>query len=102
MLIIPSRTRKSAFVLTLSFIAAALTLIACTEPPSWQKLLASKIRQQYPAYKVLPLDSGNLSVERPGMSTMPVDVNAIAAFCLRGTKDCDYAADQMLLQLQKP
>ena len=77
-------------------------LAACTEPPGWQKLLAAKIGQQYPAYKVVPSEGGNLSVERPGMSTMPVDVNAIAAFCLRGTKDCDYATDQMLLQLQKP
>ena len=77
-------------------------LAACTEPPSWQKLLTAKISQQYPAYKVLPTEGGNLSVERPGMSTMPVDVNAIAAFCLRGAKDCDYATDQMLLQLQKP
>lgn len=77
-------------------------LCACTEPPSWQKLLAAKISQQYPNYKILPSEGGNLSVERPGMSTMPVDVNAIAAFCLRGTKDCDYATDQMLLQLQKP
>ena len=78
------------------------TLCACTEPPSWQKLLTAKISQQYPAYKVQPADNGKLLVERPGMSAAPVDVNAIAAFCLRGAKDCDYATDQMLLQLQKP
>ncbi|MBI2729092.1 MAG: hypothetical protein HYX42_22880 [Polaromonas sp.] len=83
----------------------ALTLAvlgACTEAPSWQKLLGAKISQQYPAYKVQTEANGNLLVERPGMSAMPVDVNAIAAFCLRGAKDCDYATDQMLLQLQKP
>ncbi len=80
----------------------AAGLSACTEPPSWQKLLTARISQQYPAYRVVPVEGGNLSVERPGMSTMPVDVNAIAAFCLRGAKDCDYATDQMLLQLQKP
>jgi hypothetical protein len=83
-------------------ILLAATLCACTEPPSWQKLLTAKISQQYPAYAVLPSEGGNLNVERPGMSAMPVDVNAIAAFCLRGAKDCDYATDQMLLQLQKP
>jgi hypothetical protein len=77
-------------------------LAACTEAPSWQKLLTAKISQQYPGYKIQPSEGGNLSVERPGMSTMPVDVNAIAAYCLRGAKDCDYATDQMLLQLQKP
>ena len=83
-------------------ILLAAALAACTEAPSWQKLLTAKISQQYPAYKIQPSEGGNLNVERPGMSTMPVDVNAIAAFCLRGAKDCDYATDQMLLQLQKP
>eukprot|EP01031_Cornospumella_fuschlensis_P052138 gene52138-63736_t len=86
---------------TVGFVLVA-GLAACTEPPSWQKLLTAKISQQYPAYKVLPAEGGNLTVERPGMSATPVDVNAIAAFCLRGAKDCDYATDQMLLQLQKP
>lgn len=99
MLIIKSLKRRQTKFLALIIMAA---LSACTEPPSWQKLLTAKISQQYPAYKVLPGDGGNLSVERPGMSAMPVDVNAIAAFCLRGAKDCDYATDQMLLQLQKP
>ncbi|MES2398603.1 MAG: hypothetical protein V4573_01355 [Pseudomonadota bacterium] len=86
---------------TVGFVLVA-GLAACTEPPSWQRLLAAKISQQYPAYKVVPVEGGNLSIERPGMSTLPVDVNAIAAFCLRGAKDCGYATDQMLLQLQKP
>lgn len=83
-------------------ILALTALGACTQAPSWQKLLGAKISQQYPTYKVQPAANGNLLVERPGMSAAPVDVNAIAAFCLRGTKDCDYATDQMLLQLQKP
>ena len=32
----------------------------------------------------------------------PIDVNAIAQFCQRGTRDCDYATDQMLLELAPP
>ncbi|MES2508752.1 MAG: hypothetical protein V4625_02420 [Pseudomonadota bacterium] len=85
---------------TLMIVAAAM--VACTEAPSWQKLLGAKITQQYPAFTVQPAENGNLKVDRPGMASVPVDVNAIAAFCLRGPKDCDYATDQMLLELQKP
>ncbi|MFC6280199.1 MULTISPECIES: hypothetical protein [Polaromonas] len=80
---------------------AALALPACSEPPSWQKLLTAKISEQYPGYKVQATADGNLLVERPGLAAMPVDVKAIAAFCLRGPKDCDYATDQMLLQLAR-
>jgi hypothetical protein len=83
-------------------VAAALcALAACSDaPPSWQKLLAAKITEQYPAYQVQPAPDGGLLVQRPGQSAMPVDVNAIAQFCQRGPKDCDYATDQMLLELR--
>jgi len=82
-------------------LAVLLVLAACTEPPSWQKLLAAKITQQYPAYTVQPTPDGNLKVERPGLPPVPVDVDAIARFCQRGPQDCNYATDQMLLALQK-
>jgi hypothetical protein len=82
-------------------LAALLALAACTEAPSWQKLLAAKITQQYPAYTVQPTPDGNLKVERPGLATVPVDVDTIARFCQRGPQDCNYATDQMLLALQK-
>ncbi|MES2412224.1 MAG: hypothetical protein V4614_00380 [Pseudomonadota bacterium] len=97
------KTSSHAVRLSLLIALAALAALAgCTEAPSWQKLLGAKISQQYPAYTVHPSENGNLKVDRPGMASVPVDVNAIAAFCLRGTRDCDYATDQMLLQLQKP
>ena len=79
-----------------------LALCACSEAPSWQKLLTAKIGEQYPQYTVQPSPGGQLLVERPGLSAVPVDVNAIAAFCLRGAKDCNYATDQLLLQLRSP
>lgn len=85
---------------TCLLLALAAALAACSEAPSWQKLLASKIGEQYPGYKIQATADGNLLVERPGLSALPVDVKAIAAFCLRGPRDCDYATDQMLLQLQ--
>lgn len=81
-------------------LAALLVLTACTEPPSWQKLLAAKISQQYPGYTVQPMPDGQLKVERPGLATVPVDVDAIARFCQRGPQDCNYATDQMLLSLR--
>ena len=81
-------------------VAAALALMcACTEPPTWQKLLTLKITEQYPDYKVKTTASGSLLVDRPGKSTLPIDANAIGDFCRRGPKDCNYATDQMLLEL---
>lgn len=64
-------------------------------------MLAAKISEQYPGYKLQATADGNLLIERPGLAAMPVDVKAIAAFCLRGPRDCGYATDQMLLQLAK-
>lgn len=97
-IVLPLR-RTQTFLLAAAIITG---LAACTEAPSWQKLLTAKITQQYPGYTVQAAENGNLKVERPGMASVPVDVNAIAAFCLRGAKDCGYATDQMLLELQKP
>ena len=74
-------------------------LTACTEPPSWQKLLSLKITEQFPSYKVVATANGGLLVERPGKSALPVDADAIGRFCRRGPKDCNYATDQMLLEL---
>ena len=79
--------------------AALMTLGACTEAPTWQKLLTLKITEQYPNYKVHTIASGGLMVERPGKSALPVDADAIGRFCQRGPKDCNYATDQMLLEL---
>jgi hypothetical protein len=79
-----------------------LALAACTDPPSWQKLLAIKIAGQYPSYQTEPAPNGGLTVKRPGQADMAVDVADIARFCQRGPKDCDYAIDQMLLGLRAP
>ena len=79
-----------------------LTLAACTQAPSWQKLLTAKIVAQYPGYEVQRVADGNVIVRRPGQADVPVDVNAIAQFCLRGNRDCGYATDQMLLELASP
>jgi hypothetical protein len=99
MLIMTATIRKQT---PLVAVLAALMLYGCGEAPSWQKLLSAKISEQYPGYKVQAAAGGQLLVERPGLPALPVDVNAIAAFCLRGPKDCNYATDQMLLQLQGP
>ena len=77
-----------------------LAFCACSEAPSWQRLLAARITAQYPGYSTQPAPGGGLMVERPGLEPVPVDVDAIARFCQRGPKDCNYATDQMLLELQ--
>ncbi|MBC7608872.1 MAG: hypothetical protein H7228_04730 [Polaromonas sp.] len=46
--------------------------------------------------------NGSLLVERPGLASVPVDAEAIGRFCLRGSKDCNYATEQMLLELAGP
>jgi hypothetical protein len=74
-------------------------LIGCGPPPSWQQLLASKISEHYPAYTVLKLPDGNVQVTRPGLAEQRINVQEIADFCQRGPKDCNYASDQMLLNL---
>ena len=83
-------------------LATPMLLAACTDPPSWQTLLTAKITQQYPGYMVHRAPDGRLLVERPGLAAVPVDAEAIGRFCLRGPKDCNYATDQMLLELRGP
>ncbi len=83
-----------------SLTAVLLLLASCSEPPSWQKLLASKITEQFPAYQTEPAPNGALTVKRPGQPDKTVDVDDIARFCQRGPKDCNYATDQMLLDLR--
>ena len=75
-------------------------LSACTEPPSWQKLLASKIKEHYPSYDVQAMPDGALRVLRPNFPDARINVEEIAQLCQRGPKDCNYATDQMLLSLQ--
>ena len=97
----PTRSiQRTCHAALLICLAAALLTSACTQAPSWQKLLTAKISEQYPSYTVQPLPDGSVVVRRPGQADVPVDVNAIAEFCRRGPKDCDYATDQMLLALR--
>ena len=81
-------------------VAGMLAISACSEPPSWQKLLGQRINQQYPNYKVTQAADGNLKIERPGLPDATVDVAGIELLCRRGPKDCNYATDQMLISLQ--
>ena len=82
----------------------ALGLVAgCGQsPPSWDNLLSGKVSGQYPAYTVTVPVAGQLRVERPGMPVKTVEVAPIAQHCLRGPKDCNYAVEQMLLELRDP
>lgn len=80
---------------------AGVFLAACSPaPPSWDGLISAKIAEHYPSYKVLSPQAGKLLVQRPGQMDKAVDVADIAKFCQRGTADCNYALDQMLLELR--
>ena len=82
---------------------AAVLLAACGQsPPSWDILLSGKVLGQYPTYTVTVPEAGQLRVERPGMPTKTLAVNPIAQHCLRGPKDCNYAVEQMLVELRDP
>ena len=91
----------SSIYATLLYALVFSTLSACTEAPSWQKLLASKIKEHYPSYDVQSTPDGALKVLRPNLPDARVNVEEIAQLCQRGPKDCNYATDQMLLGLQK-
>ena len=85
------------------FVALFWGLGSCSqEAPSWQSLLAIKVHDHFSDYSVEKRQDGSLLVHRPSRPDVPVDVGAIARFCQRGPKDCNYATDQMLLELQKP
>jgi hypothetical protein len=87
---------------TLACLLAGLLLGACSEPFSWQRLMASKILYEFPTYRVDELPDGKLRVHRPGLADATVDVEPIGKFCQRGPKDCSYATDQMLMELRGP
>ncbi len=76
-------------------------LLACSGPaPSWDSLISAKISQHYPSYTVLAPQPGVLLVQRPGQADKTVEVTPIAQFCQRGPVDCNYALDQLLLELR--
>lgn len=84
-----------------SFCLVGVWLAACSPaPPSWERLVSSKIIEHYPGYKVLTPQAGQLLVQRPGQTDKAVDVAGIAQFCQRGPADCNYALDQLLIDLR--
>lgn len=80
----------------------AALLSACeSKPPGWEALLAAKVVQYYPSYSVSTAP-GQLLVTRPGLDSKTINVDEIAKFCLRGTRDCNYVTEQMLVELRLP
>lgn len=86
-----------------SALAVATIFSGCSQtPPSWDRLLTSKITDMYPSFQVTQAAPGTLQVERPGQKPQTIEVAPIALLCQRGPKECDYAVDQMLLSLRAP
>ncbi len=91
------------FAATAALLGAALALAACSgAPPSWDRLLTTKITDQFPDFRVAVAENGKLRVDRPGRAARTVEVAPIALLCQRGPRECDYAVDQMLLELRAP
>ncbi len=84
---------RTALLTALAFGA----LSACTEAPSWKKLLASKIKEHYPSYDVQATPDGALRVVCPRLPDARVNVEEIAQLCQRGPKDCNYAIVMLLI-----
>lgn len=70
------------------------------QAPSWDQLISARISEQYPAYTVLAPQAGQLRVLRPGQPERVIEVAPVAQFCQRGPADCNYAVDQLLLDLR--
>jgi hypothetical protein len=97
---------RPATAVDIALLAAALLSAVClsacdSKPPGWESLLAAGITQEFPDYSV-SMVPGQLLVNRPGLASKTVDVNEIAQFCRRGPRDCEYAKDQMLIELRAP
>ena len=84
-----------------ALVVAALLSACDSKPPTWEALLAARITQEFPGYSVNTA-AGQLLVDRPGLASKTVDVNDIAQFCRRGPRDCEYAKDQMVIDLRAP
>ncbi len=88
--------------LPLALYGLATVLSACdSAPPSWDKLISAKIVEQYPAANVINPAPGKLQIETAGQASREVETDPIAQFCRRGPRDCDYAIDQLLLELRQ-
>lgn len=82
-------------------LVVSLALAACTERElSWDTLMARKITEQYPAYRVEQPAPGRLVVQRPGRGPVEVDMADVALRCQRGLSDCNTAVETMLLDLR--
>jgi hypothetical protein len=98
----PSAVKRIAFHHAwVTFTAAMLfVLAACTAPPELASAAGSENRRAVSGLSSAPMPDGNLRVQRPCAASVPVDVDAIARFCRRGPKDCNYGIEQMLLELR--
>lgn len=82
-------------------IAAALCLLAAgceNKPPSWNDLVSTRIRDQYPNAQVKVTGEKELQATLDG-KTIRVDTADLGLQCNRGPRDCDRAIDQVLLEL---
>ncbi len=72
-------------------------LSACGgEPPSYQGLVAERLRAELPGAAVVP-EGADVSV-RLGERTTRIDVAEIQRLCSRGPRDCEFALGNAVLR----
>lgn len=80
--------------------ALAFLASACDNKPlDWNTLASSRIRDQVPEAQVKVIDDKTLEASVAG-KTLRIDTADLTLQCNRGTKDCDRAFEQVVLQLK--
>ena len=85
------------------YLCSGFVCLACAcsqQAPTWDGLISAKITEQYPAFTVFTPQAGQLRVSRPGQPDKVIEVAPVAQFCQRGPADCNYAVEQLLIELR--
>jgi hypothetical protein len=78
---------------------AALCAACSNGAPDWNTLVGSRLRNQIPQAQFQVIDAHTLEASVDGRATR-IDTAELQTRCNRGAKDCDYAFDQLVLQLR--
>ena len=93
--------RSRLLLLLPACVLAALCSGCDSKPLDWNTLAAARIRDQLPNAQVKVIDAKTLEASLDGKTTK-VDTAELSLLCNRGPKECDYAFDQVILQLRGP
>ena len=82
--------------------AVAPLLAACdSKPLDWNALVAARIGDQVPGAAIQAVDPKTLEARLNG-KTLRIDTADLSLQCNRGTRDCDRAFEQVIVELRGP